>query len=362
MKKKKQNKFIVFRIVLLILFVISYGHSAWIVKIDNTTIESSEFQDFVDYNKYILGVAGQKRSNTEKVRKDLFAQFVDNELILLEAKKKKVNEGSIPNFKKLYESEKNKWLAQVYLSTQLNMKSMEPSENEVKREFDKMKQSGVYQIPKDTKYNSLNKELQFQIKQRVAVEKINKLKDKYREKLEKKYMVKRNSMNDIYVASVKGDSISKSDVNVLLKEQLNMVGASFDSFKGKESELLRYRKLVLNDLILNKILLLKMKEEQFSKKKEILLSLKFIKKQIVLQYFLKKFIYDKIKVSSKEKDNFYKKNVKGLKNRPFEQVNSYIEGTIRQEKAKDALINYINGKKEGYVIKRNMERFKNIKF
>lgn len=350
-----------FRLGILSLFLFSFSFGDWIVKIGSKSYPESDFQDFVDYTRYVFSISGQTLKTDEEAKMSLLKQFIDNELVLTEAKKKGID-GETNEIKTLYQEELDRWLVQVYLASHLNVKNVSPSESEIKSEFEKLKASGILNIPANAKYGEIDESVKAQVAQKLYMEKVNKIKDSYREEEEKKFKVKRNGLESVYVAVVNGERVARSEVDEILKQQLDMAGYPLEELKKNKKDYDRYRDLVLNDLILNKILKIKMDQEKFSSKREIQLASGFMKKQVILQYFLKKEIYDKIKIGDSEKDAFYRAHKNELKDKPFDKVNEFIESSLRQEKARSELMRFIEEKRDAYSVQRNFKELGTIKF
>ena len=334
----------------------------WVAKINKQKISTKEFQEYIDVQKYSSGnenvnirtILGQEGA-LEDV---LLERYIDQKIVLIAARKVGHNSKN-PAIKAIINKEKDLWLVGYYVSKVVDISDVQVSQKELRREFNALKKQQAINKP----FNKLTPEEKKQIEQKVGMEKFRDKKNVYKKKLEKKYKVSRKKKAKV-VAKVEGKSIREADLNAYLNEQLKVVGVSASALKKtRPDQYKQIRNQALEELIFNQLVRVEIEKKKFEKKPIVQTALRYFKEKVIAEYYVKEKIFKKIKVTEKELDTAFKQNKDELKKRQLtlEQIEQYLESSIRQKKLQLNLARFVKRKKDASVIVRNEKEIVKIK-
>ena len=338
---------------------VTFLHSSWVAKINSEVVSTDEFQQYINVQKLGLGQKTSTPINDSDTIKGFLGQYIDSRIILREARKSGITSSS-KEVMETFQEQKKGWIFQTFLISQIDLSSIDIQEKDLKRYFEEYKEKDP-KVDKKLTYSKLSGQLKRQLGQALMAEKTQELKDSYRRKLEKKHNIRRNKLTDTVVAVVDNVKIRNKEIMVKLSDQLKITGISIDQLKKQKPEYQRALRVVRNEFILQVMVEDEMKKANFANKKIVRDGLKILKESVISQIYIKNEIFDKMRVTEREKNELYESQKKNLSNLGFAQVTDYLNNTIKKRKAEVALQNFINEKKEEFVIKRNHNELKKIK-
>ena len=348
---------------LFCLFLLSgFLFSNWVARIDDYSIYTSSFQDFVDIQKSSANLNLANRGKS--VLQQLLQKYIDDKIVLIKAKKKGFNLRN-SEIRELYNSKKEEWVQQFFLLQEIDISGIQITENDLRLYYGLLqKKEKSYQKPLE----KLNAQELNVVRQLVMSEKQSKKLDIYRKSQESSYKVKYNSIQNPIVATFGGQPIERKTVERKLDEQLIILNQNPAKIKKTPEVYNQYKEKVLQEIILKMIVDANIKKENFTDNRLVKVGLNLLKDQIIIQYFLQKEIFEKINITEKEKETLYNSKKKEIEaqiesqNLGWVEVNKVLENNIRQRKGVLKLQQLVNDSKEESVIKKNYEELDKIRF
>lgn len=346
MKRFFTNLFLV-----LLFFTGTSLFAQTVASINNKKISLKEFQDFVDMQKFIAGEDNLENFLAQKqaTKNSLLGEYIDHVLFLNKAEELgyKVNS---PEVAAEFEEMNEKWVISSYLGRVIDLKKIDPNEESLKKEYEKLPKAS-----KKKNFDQLNQNEFNQLRQIFIARVSQEEKDKLREKLMKQYKVKKNGIKNKIVFSIGKKDYSQEDFQNYFEKELKNIGASTALLKARDPN--RYdelSKLQLNEMILYELIKLELNRNKYTNKKEIKTFLKILKERLSIE-MLKRTIAEKITVSDKELNDTFseiaRQNPTLEKMLPTEQER-IVKNAVRQRKLPASLEAYLAELKESSVIKR----------
>ncbi len=346
------NKFL-----LILSFVSFFGLSLFsnsLARLGNVEVSFSEFQDYIDIQKFIFGKnTVDEILNEQKITKnDLLSRYIDQKIILLDAKKNKIDVNN-EQVKRRYDNSFKKWISQIYTIKQVGIANKRVNEDDLREVYTKFNQKD------NTPFDSLSKEEKSSLYRIVLIERFKGKKEDYQKNLEKKYRVSRKSIDDEVVATVQNRKIFQKDLVAITRRQLANFGVTLEEAQSKDKN--QYKQILetaRDELIFSELVDIDMERSNFLSRSIVKKALDTYKKQIVVEVFVLNEIVSKAKITDSELDNAFKEisrerpQIKQLLPTQQERV---LRSFILQRKQPQLLSSYLSEKKEEIIIKRNKD-------
>ncbi|MFC1503933.1 hypothetical protein ACFL6D_00795 [Spirochaetota bacterium] len=336
---------------LMFMMLFSVLYSTWVAKIDDLEISSKEFQRFITLQKTSIGkkeAALNSLVKSESELKKILDKYIENILVLQEARKKGYNEKKSA-VQEAYAKQKDEFIRQFYLIQQIDTQNIEVTEAEMKSYFEKEK--------KNLSPNVTYDRIKYVIYQQLMAEKADKEKTKYLKKYEKKYKIIKKNIDDYYIAIVGEEKIKKST----MEDKFSLLLSGYDKNKIPPEKIVEMKEKLRDELILEIIVDQEINKTNFSESAEVKDALKIFLDNAIIQVFIKDQYIEQTEASDEEISAEYDKNKDSYDNLGFDKALKYIKEKIKQEKAAVHLEQFLEEKKMEARIKKNYKELKNIK-
>lgn len=345
-------------IIISILTLMIFAQAQWVAKVNNNTISTKEFQQYIDFRKEAVGDRAKQAIDENNIN-ELLRSYIDHVLLLGDAKEKGYST-TTPEVQKIYKEQKEEWLMQFYMSKKIDSTKLDVSTADLKQIYKQYSMQSAAQGQAMKSFEQLERNELLQLRQMAMMEKLNDQKEVYKKAIEGDYNIQRPGLDKTYVATVKAGSeniqIKKEKLDREFKTQLQMVGISEQQIKQQNPAAYEeQKKKVLEDLIFFELVKMEMKKENFENKKEVKMALDYLLENLVVQYFIEKEIIEPIPVSMDEVGSLYSKRKRTYDNsgRDLSEITDYLTKEIKNQKGQQKLESYITEKREENIIKRN---------
>lgn len=351
------SKIIVFALSLVLFFTTAFGY---IVKIGNVEISKKEFQDFIDVQKFIDSVSSfdELARNKKTTKNNLLTDYIDQFLVVREAKKKGYNEKNT-QVQEQYKVKKEKWLTTLYITRNVDLVNVDVSDEDMEKTFNELPASS-----RTKPYAQLTQQEKQNLYQIAAIKVAQDRKKSFQYTLEKKFKVKRYSTSANIVAEVEGKKISKKTFSEKVTEQLARIGLNEKMVEQRDKARFEQAKRdILDELIFDELVQLDMKKSGFLNNKLLDKAYGFLMEQVITEQFVVKEIAPKVQIDSREIDQafvqFSQQNP-AIKNMLPTEQERILRNYIVQAKLPQIIKEYLTEIKEGILIKRNKEELTSV--
>lgn len=339
----------------LLAFLMGTPLSAgWILKIGNTEIQTKEFQDYINLLRAQGGgeVVKAALRDVEDLNL-LLQQYLDRKVLVLAAERSGYNKKN-DNLNKIWEQQKDEMLLLFYLNAQVQSAGMPSiSADEIKNFYTREVSKGGGKTWEQLADMERAQVQQLYVQQRQ--------KKDYQDKLEKKFPVSRNKLDDFYVAKVAGTQIKLSEVDDKLTATLMQRGITKEALLRQNPGAYEgLRKDMREEMILRALLKLEMAGSGFAASAQGQSALDYLWEGFVLERYVEIEFKNRIAVSEKERDEEFNRNKEQLKNQPYDNVKNTLDAVIRDRKSQQRLPVFVSEKKEETPVRRNREELAKI--
>ena len=340
------------------LLACAISHAGWVAKINSVEISLEEFQRYVNFQKQRSDSDINKLSDIE-IKKGLLKKYIETKIILIEAKKVGYTKGHA-EIKKFFEKNRKSWIAQDFLLSKIDQSKINVSEAKVKGYFRDYRDR-IPDLNSSATYENIDPKLRQQLYQAVYAEELKKLKDEYQAQLEKKYKIKRYKLEKYIVAVVNKEKIKRTSLIARLDEEIRAVGNDPERIKKEKKEYDKLLNSVRDTMILEILLQEEIKRINYDKKQRVRDSLKVHVDELIYNYYILHQIFDKVEVTDSERSALYNQLRDRLESLKYEEINAYLNQTIKRQKGQIVLQNFITERKEESIIKRNYKELEKLR-
>lgn len=328
--------------------------ASWIIKIGDSEVPTREFQDYVNLLRAQGGGEVVKLALRDVEDMNLLLQqFLDRKVIVHAAARAGYTKKN-DNLMKLWEQQKDEMLLLFYLNAQVQLAGMPAvTGDEIKGFYTREVAKG-----NGKPWEQLADQERAQVQQLFLQQRQKK---DYQDKLEKKYKVTRNKLDDFYVAKVEATQIKLSEVDDKLSATLMQRGITKDALLKQNPGMVEsLRRDMREEMILRALLKLEMAATKFAQSPQGTSAMDYLWEGFVLERFVELEFKNRIQVTDKERDEEFNRNKEQLKNQPYDAVKNTLEAVIRDRKSQQRLPVFVSEKKEEVPVRRNREELAKI--
>ena len=351
-------------IIFLILITFSkFLFSNYVAKINNKEISTREFQKFINIRKFITN--SKSTEDLLKLEKsslnDLLKKYIEATIILIEAKK---NKYTINNqiVKKQFADIKDIWLIDTFVKQKIDTSKINITEKEL-RNYSKLPK----ELQPNKSFDKLSPQEKYNLGRIMLMQKSKSKIKSYQSSLSRKYKVKINDFDKNPVAFIGKEKISKKEFYSFAKEKLSQINRNLTPEILKQQNPAQYKvamQEIIENLLLTKLVKKEIKRTRFEQKSLVKDSLEWLKKEMVMNTFLKNELAESLKPTNKELDAAFveisKLNPNIQRMLPTEQEKA-LNDYIAVKKLPALTAQYLSEKTEESIIKRNKKELKKIK-